>query len=156
MNMFALLVVGSGGTAWGSRRLLIVWPFSGVFGGLISACYALRESEQIVISVGASGAIMGIAGAAIATQFASGAGTYHKNQLASISSVGYGGADTAVFGARQTGIDNACHIGGLIAGGALGWQRARLSGQNRLVTEGGIIVAGGLLLTGAIRFTAAD
>ncbi len=32
----------------------------------------------------------------------------------------------------------------------MGWQRARLSGQNRLVTEGGIIVAGSLLLTGAI------
>lgn len=62
----------------GKWRLLIVWLFSGVFGGLISACYALRESEQIVISVGASGAIMGIAGAAIATQLASGAGTHHK------------------------------------------------------------------------------
>ena len=49
-------------------------------------------------------------------------------------------------------VDNACHIGGLIAGGALGWLSARLSGQNRLVTEGGIIVAGSLLLTGAIWF----
>lgn len=57
---------------------------------------------------------------------------------------------TLLYGARQAGIDNACHIGGLIAGGAMGWQRARLSGQNRLVTEGGIIVAGSLLLTGAI------
>lgn len=78
MNMFAL---GGGGVVeriLGKWRLLIVWLFSGVFGGLISACYALRESEQIVISVGASGAIMGIAGAAIATQLASGAGTYHK------------------------------------------------------------------------------
>lgn len=62
----------------GKWRLLIIWLFSGIFGGLISACYALRESEQIVISVGASGAIMGIAGAAIATQLASGAGTHHK------------------------------------------------------------------------------
>lgn len=35
-------------------------------------------------------------------------------------------------------------------GCALGWLSARLSGQNRLVTEGGIIVAGSLLLTGAI------
>ncbi len=52
---------------------LIIWLFSGIFGGLISACYALRESEQIVISVGHP-AIMGIAGAAIATQLVSGAG----------------------------------------------------------------------------------
>ncbi|EPY2915027.1 rhomboid family intramembrane serine protease [Shigella sonnei] len=145
MNMFAFLVVG--GVAeqiLGKWRLLITWLFSGVFGGLISACYALRESEQIVISVGASGAILGIAGAAIATQFASGTGTYHKNQRRVFPLLGMV-ALTLLYGARQTGIDNACHIGGLIAGGA-----ARLSGQNRLVTEGGIIVAGSLLLTGAI------
>lgn len=35
-------------------------------------------------------------------------------------------------------------------GGALGWLSARLVGQNRLVTEGGIIVAVTLLLTGTI------
>ncbi|MCV5779245.1 rhomboid family intramembrane serine protease, partial [Escherichia coli] len=52
MNMFALLVVGGVvERILGKWRLLIVWLFSGVFGGLISACYALRESEQIVISV---------------------------------------------------------------------------------------------------------
>ncbi|EOB6058127.1 rhomboid family intramembrane serine protease [Escherichia coli] len=150
MNMFAFLVVG--GVAeqiLGKWRLLITWLFSGVFGGLISACYALRESEQIVISVGASEAILGIAGAAIATQFASGTGTYHKNQRRVFPLLGMV-ALTLLYGARQTGIDNACHIGGLIAGGALGWLSARLSGQNRLVTEGGIIVAGSLLLTGAI------
>ncbi|ENJ7176553.1 rhomboid family intramembrane serine protease [Shigella sonnei] len=149
MNMFAFLVVG--GVAeqiLGKWRLLITWLFSGVFGGLISACYALRESEQIVISVGASGAILGIAGAAIATQFASGTGTYHKNQRRVFPLLGMV-ALTLLYGARP-GIDNACHIGGLIAGGALGWLSARLSGQNRLVTEGGIIVAGSLLLTGAI------
>lgn len=79
MNMFALTVVGTvAERILGKWRLLIIWLFSGIFGGLISACYALRESEQIVISVGASGAIMGIAGAAIATQLASGAGTHHK------------------------------------------------------------------------------
>ncbi|EMS0353830.1 rhomboid family intramembrane serine protease [Escherichia coli] len=152
MNMFALLVVGGVvERILGKWRLLIVWLFSGVFGGLISACYALRESEQIVISVGASGAIMGIAGAAIATQLASGAGTHHKNQRRVFPLLGMVALTlTLLYGARQTGIDNACHIGGLIAGGALGWLSARLSGQNRLVTEGGIIVAGSLLLTGAI------
>lgn len=150
MNMFAFLVVGAvTERILGKWRLLIIWLFSGVFGGLISACYALRDSEQIVISVGASGAIMGIAGAAIATQLASGTGTHHKNQRRVFSLLGMV-ALTLLYGARQTGIDNACHIGGLIAGGALGWLSARLSGQNRLVTEGGIIVAGSLLLTGAI------
>ncbi|HGF1195345.1 TPA: rhomboid family intramembrane serine protease [Escherichia coli] len=150
MNMFALLVVGAvTERILGKWRLLIIWLFSGVFGGLISACYALRDSDQIVISVGASGAIMGIAGAAIATQLASGTGTHHKNQRRVFPLLGMV-ALTLLYGARQTGIDNACHIGGLIAGGALGWLSARLSGQNRLVTEGGIIVAGSLLLTGAI------
>ena len=145
MNMFALLVVGAvAERILGKWRLLIIWLFSGVFGGLISACYALRDSDQIVISVGASGAIMGIAGAALATQLASGAGTYHKNQRRVFSLLGMV-ALTLLYG-----IDNACHIGGLIAGGALGWLSARLSGQNRLVTEGGIIVAGSLLLTGGI------
>ena len=152
MNMFALLVVGTvAERILGKWRLLIIWLFSGIFGGLISACYALRESEQIVISVGASGAIMGIAGAAIATQLASGAGTHHKNQRRVFPLLGMV-ALTLLYGTRQTGIDNACHIGGLIAGGALGWLSARLVGQNRLVTEGGIIVAVTLLLTGTIWF----
>lgn len=152
MNMFALLAVGTvAERILGKWRLLIIWLFSGIFGGLISACYALRESEQIVISVGASGAIMGIAGAAIATQLSSGAGTHHKNQRRVFSLLGMV-ALTLLYGARQAGIDNACHIGGLIAGGALGWLSARLVGQNRLVTEGGIIVAVTLLLTGTIWF----
>lgn len=105
----------SGGTDTGKWRLLIIWLFSGIFGGLISACYTLRESEQIVISIGASGAIMGIAGAAIATQLASGAGTHHKNQRRVFPLLGMV-ALTLLYGTRQTGIDNACHIGGLIAG----------------------------------------
>lgn len=151
MNMFALLVVGGfAERILGKWRLLIVWLFSGVFGGLISACYALRESEQIVISVGASGAIMGIAGATIVVQLASAAGTHHENQRRVLFSLLGMVALTLLYGTRQTGIDNACHLGGLIAGGALGWLSARLSGQNRLVMEGGIIVAGSLLLTGAI------
>lgn len=54
MNMFALLVVGGAvERILGKWRLLIIWLFSGIFGGLISACYALRESEQIVISTAA-------------------------------------------------------------------------------------------------------
>ena len=97
MNMFAPWWWGQWRNGyWGNGDSLIIWLFSGIFGGLISACYALRESEQIVISVGASGAIMGIAGAAIATQLASGAGHTIK-PAASISSVGYGGADTVVW-----------------------------------------------------------
>ena len=115
MNMFALLAVGTvAERILGKWRLLIIWLFSGIFGGLISACYALRESEQIVISVGASGAIMGIAGAAIATQLASGAGTHHKNQRRVFPLLGMV-ALTLLYGTRQTGIDNACHIGGLEA-----------------------------------------
>lgn len=150
MNMFALLVVGAvTERILGKWRLLIIWLFFGVFGGLISACYALRDSDQIVISVGAFGAIMGIAGAAIATQLALGTGTHYKNQRRVFFLLGMV-ALTLLYGARQTGIDNACHIGGLIAGGALGWLSARLFGQNRLVTEGGIIVAGSFFLTGAI------
>ncbi|STP21311.1 rhomboid family protein [Escherichia coli] len=101
--------------------------------------------------MGHPGAIMGIAGAAIATQLASGAGTHHKNQRRVFPLLGMV-ALTLLYGTRQTGIDNACHIGGLIAGGALGWLSARLVGQNRLVTEGGIIVAVTLLLTGTIWF----
>lgn len=104
MNMFALLAVGTvAERILGKWRLLIIWLFSGIFGGLISACYALRESEQIVISVGASGAIMGIAG------------THHKNQRRVFPLLGMV-ALTLLYGTRQTGIDNACHIGGLIAG----------------------------------------
>lgn len=71
---------------------------------------------------------MGIAGAAIATQLASGAGIHHKNQRRVFPLLGMV-ALTLLYGTRQAGIDNACHIGGLIAGGALGWLSARLVGQ---------------------------
>ncbi len=118
-NGYMLVVLGRI-VEWdfGSLRFTLIYLLSGLFGSLASAL--LVTATDIKVSAGASGALMGIAGACLAHGLVS----YLRNKQ--------GLADSLIvpliltislnlaFGALVDGVDNACHIGGLLAGGVLG------------------------------------
>jgi len=97
---------------FGRRQLAVIYIGAGLLGSALS----LHFSAQQAISVGASGAIFGMAGALIVGVF------QHRKQVpAAFGWQNIGGLAYFVFyslanGFGRTGIDNAAHVGGLLAG----------------------------------------
>jgi len=130
-----------------SESLYGRWTFAGIYlitgvsGGLASIAWNPR-----VLSVGASGAIFGLAGALIASFYLGEfslprvaiSGTLRSLVIFAVFNLGFG----QLFG----GIDNACHIGGLVSGLVLGALIARLAPQPdaplRRATVVGVVVLG--------------
>jgi membrane associated rhomboid family serine protease/cytochrome c-type biogenesis protein CcmH/NrfG len=130
-----------------SESLYGRWTFAGIYlitgvsGGLASIAWNPR-----VLSVGASGAIFGLAGALIASFYLGEfslprvaiSGTLRSLVIFAVFNLGFG----QLFG----GIDNACHIGGLVSGLILGALIARLAPQTdaplRRATVVGVVVLG--------------
>jgi rhomboid protease GluP len=110
---------------YGRWTFAAIYLITGVSGGLASVAW-----NPGVLSVGASGAIFGLAGALIASFYlgefslprAAISGTLRSLVIFAVFNLGFG----QLFG----GIDNACHIGGLISGLILGALIARLAPQH--------------------------
>jgi membrane associated rhomboid family serine protease/cytochrome c-type biogenesis protein CcmH/NrfG len=131
---------------YGRLTFAAIYLITGVAGGLASIAWNPR-----VLSVGASGAIFGLAGALIASFYlgefslprAAISGTLRSLVIFAVFNLG--------FGQLVGGIDNACHIGGLVSGLILGALIARLAPQHdaplrRAAVVG--VVALALLATG--------
>jgi rhomboid protease GluP len=109
---------------YGRWTFAAVYLITGVAGGLASIAWNPK-----VLSVGASGAIFGLAGALIASFYLGEfslprvaiSGTLRSLVIFAVFNLGFG----QLFG----GIDNACHIGGLVSGLILGALIARLAPQ---------------------------
>ncbi|MGN1378943.1 MAG: rhomboid family intramembrane serine protease [Bacilli bacterium] len=107
VNMYSLFIVGRQvENNFGKIRLLIIYFISALTGGLLSALF----SDSI--SIGASGAIFGLLGALLyfGLQFR----LYLTDAL--VSKIIPIIVLNLIIGFTVTGIDNACHIGGLIGG----------------------------------------
>lgn len=113
MNMIGL--VGAGVTVeriYGHRLFLLVYLGSGLLGSALS----LHFSAQAAVSVGASGAVFGVTGALLVAVF------QHRHVLPktfgkqTISSLGIFIVYALMQGFAKQGIDNAAHVGGLLAG----------------------------------------
>jgi rhomboid protease GluP len=118
-NGYALFIIGTElERLVGPGRFLTIYLLSGLFGSLAS--YALSDS----LAAGASGAIFGIIGA-LATFF-----LVHRERLGAWGNRRLGNIALVlvlnlVWGFSQPGrIDNLAHVGGLLAGLALGWALA--------------------------------
>ena len=115
-NGYALFIIGTElERLVGPGRFLTIYLLSGLFGSLAS--YALSDS----LAAGASGAIFGIIGA-LAAFF-----LVHRERLGAWGNRRLGNIALVlvlnlVWGFSQPGrIDNFAHVGGLLAGFALGW-----------------------------------
>lgn len=148
-NMWAMLNMGRiAERFYGNAQFAIIYLAAGLFGSLAS----LFSSARVAVSVGASGAIFGVAGALLAALFTKS----HKLPKGLVASmrpslvifVGY----SLFMGFTATMIDNAAHIGGLVAGFALAtvmaerfdWEEYRAHGARRaiLATGGALLLAG--------------
>jgi membrane associated rhomboid family serine protease/Flp pilus assembly protein TadD len=113
-----------------------IYLITGVAGGLASMGW-----NPGVWTVGASGAIFGLAGALIASFYL---GEFSLPSIAikgTLRSLLFFAGFNLVFGSMFPGIDNACHIGGLVSGLILGALIARVAPQHdRPVQRVGVIL----------------
>jgi rhomboid protease GluP len=117
MNMLGLWAIGqTAERIYGHRVFLGVYLST----GLVASAFSLHFSAQKTISVGASGAVFGLAGivlVAVLRHRASLPRLYGRQMLRSL---GFFLAYSLAQGYLQTGVDNAAHVGGLLAGAVLG------------------------------------
>ena len=118
LNMWALWVAGTQVTRWfGNGQFLLIYWGSALAGSALS----LHFSAQQAVSVGASGAVFGVLGALLAGV------VQHRDRVPKavvtqlLTSQGAFVAISLVQGFTRPGIDNAAHIGGLLAGAVMAW-----------------------------------
>ncbi len=106
-NMYALYIIGAQiENFYGKVKYLIIYLGSAIFGSLLSICF------HDGISAGASGAIFGLLGAILyfGYHYRLYLGNVLQSQIIPIIIL------NLFLGFITPGIDNACHIGGLISG----------------------------------------
>lgn len=118
-NLIALVVLGGALTlAVGPLRMVLVY-----LTGLVGASLSVLAFEPAALTVGASGAIFGLAGGALVVGL-------RRRQLLLLLFAGAWIAYTLSSTLFVPGISQAGHLGGLAAGGACGWllvgERAQL------------------------------
>ena len=125
-NMWCLWDLGAlCESLYGRWTFAAVYLTTGVAGGVASIAWNPR-----VLSVGASGAIFGLAGALIASFYL---GEFSLPSIAirgTLRSLVFFVGFNVLFGSMFPGIDNACHFGGLVSGLILGALIARIAPQH--------------------------
>ena len=107
-NMYSLYVIGKEvESLFGKVKYLIIYILSGICGSILSIAFS-----DNTIAAGASGAIFGLLGALLYF------GYYYRTYLGATirSTIVPVIVFNLILGFMSTGIDNAAHIGGLVAG----------------------------------------
>lgn len=119
-NMYMLFAFGPlVERQFGSGRFTLVYLLSGLFGSLVSAMYHGAQM-QIVVAAGASGALMGISGAYVGHWIVANMRGAVQAPLTISGPLAQTIGLNLVLGFINPGVDNACHVGGLISGAVLG------------------------------------
>jgi rhomboid protease GluP len=125
-NMWCLWDLGAlCESLYGRWTFACIYLITGIAGGLASVAW-----NPGVLSVGASGAIFGLAGALLASFYL---GEFSVPKVAiqgTLRSLLFFVGFNVLFGAVVSGVDNACHVGGLISGLILGALIARVAPQH--------------------------
>lgn len=146
-NMWCLWDLGRlAESVYGHWTFAIVYVICGVFSSLASVWW-----NPGVLSVGASGAVFGIAGALIAS-FYLGEFSLPRSAIAgTLRSLLIFAGYNLFFGAVIGHIDNAAHIGGLIMGLILGALIARIAPvHDDVVKRIGVLLVGVVMVAGSI------
>jgi rhomboid protease GluP len=112
VNMYSLRILGPfAETMFGSPTYTLIYVVAG-FGASVASCLA----NPLVVSVGASGAIFGLIGAAIAFFLTHRSAMRPEAFRAAIKNFAIVLAMNLFIGFTVPQIDNSAHIGGLVAG----------------------------------------
>src|SRR5208283_3673415 len=121
-----------------------VYLISGLAASLTSLIW-----DPVILSVGASGAIFGIAGALIASFYLGEFSLPRAAISGMLRSVATFVAYNLFFGAVVAGIDNAAHVGGLLMGLLLGALIAKVApGQDDFLRRIAVLLVGALVVVG--------
>jgi rhomboid protease GluP len=153
-NMWCLWDLGAlCESLYGRWTYLCIYLITGIAAGLTSVGW-----NPVVLSVGASGAIFGLAGA-LAASFYLGEFTIPRfaiqGTLRSLAffigfNVLFGIGYNVFLGGNAGYVDNACHVGGLVSGAVLGALVAKLAPQQDAPTRRFVVIgAVALALVGA-------
>jgi rhomboid protease GluP len=130
-NMWCLWDLGAlCESLYGRWTFAAIYLITGIAGGLASVAW-----NPGVLSVGASGAIFGLAGALLASFYL---GEFSVPKVAiqgTLRSLLFFIGFNVVFGAIISGVDNACHVGGLVSGLLFGALIARVAPDSRYSTR---------------------
>ena len=100
---------------FGSGRMLALYLLSGLGASLASLWW-----HPLVVGVGASGAIFGVAGGLFVAMKLKHVALPEQYLRRNIGSLGAFLAYNLVFGAAVARVDNAAHVGGLLTGACIG------------------------------------
>lgn len=133
LNMFLLFQIGRvSEAAWGRLRFLMIYLVTGLFGGFASAWWNANQAVEalnglppqlafmvlapnMVVSIGASGALLGAAGALLVHTFRAGQDAkVDLNIILQVVLLNIG------MGFLINGTDNAAHVGGALSGIVIG------------------------------------
>lgn len=144
-NMWCLWDLGAlCESLYGRWTFGVIYILTGIAGGVASVGW-----NPGVLSVGASGAIFGLAGALIASFYL---GEFSLPRVAiggTLRSLLFFVGFNVLFGTMVSGIDNACHAGGLVSGLILGALVARIAPQHDApLRRAGVLAVVALALIG--------
>ena len=111
-NMLVLFVLGSRlERVIGSLRFAVIYFLGGIAGNVVSLLYDLKQGEAAV-SAGASGAVFAVMGGMILVVLC------NKGRLEDLSmrQILILAVFSLYFGFTSSGVDNAAHLGGFLAG----------------------------------------
>lgn len=146
LNMLGLWEAGKQlNRLYGNAPFLMIYFASALVGSALS----LHFSAQQAVSVGASGAVFGVLGALLTAMYRHRGripGTMSKNVMSSqlvflVYALGQGFA--------KEGIDNAAHVGGLLAGSLLAWLLAGKMDETQGLRRRQATMMAGLLIPAA-------
>jgi len=114
-NMYGLVIAGLFlNPALPNWRMILCYLITGLGGSIAGAML-----HPAIVSVGASGAILGLWGVLVGLALFGDARLAAQKNVILINGAGFA-ALTVIIGAFTPGIDNAAHIGGFVAGLAVG------------------------------------
>ena len=152
VNMFALFVIGRfTERLFGNAGFLVLY----LLGGIAASLTSLSIHPTTIVSAGASGAILALYGGLIGFLLVRrSAMSYATASSLALNAAGFV-AFNLFYGLTKAHIDNAAHVGGLLAGvpigAAMAFDPASTDGAKRLWRSALVCVAGAAILVPAAR-----